>query len=42
MFVGGQLTKLKQDLKAKLEDNFQYGGQRTASQARVSQISVEL
>ena len=35
-FVVHQLTKLKQDVKAKLEDNFQYGGQRNATQARAS------
>lgn len=27
-----QLTKLKEDVKAKLEDDFRSGGQRTASQ----------
>lgn len=35
-FVGDQLTKLKQDVKAKLEDNFQYGGRRNATQVLVN------
>ena len=35
-----QLTKLRQDVKAKIEDNFQYGGQRTASQARRSLAGI--
>lgn len=34
MLLGQQLTKFRQELKAKLEDNFQYGGQRNATQAR--------
>jgi len=29
---GAQLTKLKEDVKAKLEDDFRSGGQRTATQ----------
>jgi hypothetical protein len=29
---GTQLTKLKEDVKAKLEDDFRSGGQRTATQ----------
>ena len=33
MLLGQQLTKFRQDVKAKLEDNFQYGGQRNATQA---------
>ena len=33
MLLRQQLTKLKQDVKAKLEDDFQYGGQRNATQA---------
>lgn len=34
MLLGRQLTKFRQDVKAKLEDDFQYGGQRNATQAR--------
>jgi hypothetical protein len=30
--AGAQLTKLKEDVKAKLEDDFRSGGQRTATQ----------
>ena len=29
-----QLTKLKEDVKAKIEEHFQPGGQRTAAQVR--------
>ena len=29
-----QLTKIKADVKARLEDDFQYGGQRTAAQVK--------